>query len=101
MCNQFQESYCEFGRFNGSQSLSQLFSPRYDANLMCDCPYAMHLGVQVRQTQLADGDFKKELVRRRFTLRHHHIASILAALMVMGTIGGITIIYFNNSKIAI
>lgn len=63
--------------------------------------YAMYLGVQVRRTRLADGDLKKELVKRRFALRHHKIGSILPALMVIGAIGGITVTYLNNGKILI
>jgi hypothetical protein len=63
--------------------------------------YAMYLGVQVRRTRLADGDLKKELVKGRFAIRHHQIGSILLALMVMGAIGGITVTYLNNGKIAI
>jgi Protein of unknown function (DUF4079) len=63
--------------------------------------YAMYLGVQVRRTRLADGDLKKELVKGRFAIRHHQIGSILLALMVIGAIGGITVTYINNGKIAI
>jgi hypothetical protein len=63
--------------------------------------YAMYLGVQVRQTRLADGAIKKELVKGRFAVRHHQIGSILLALMVIGAIGGITVTYLNNGKIVI
>ena len=63
--------------------------------------YAMYLGVQVRRTRLADGDIKKELVKSRFAIRHHQMGSILLALMVIGTIGGITVTYLNNGKIMI
>lgn len=63
--------------------------------------HTMYLGVQVRRTRLADGDFKKELVKGRFTIRHHQIGSILLAVMVMGAIGGITVTYLNNGKIVI
>ncbi|MCP2728655.1 DUF4079 domain-containing protein [Limnofasciculus baicalensis] len=63
--------------------------------------YAMYLGVQIRRTRLAEGDLKKELVKGRFAIRHHQIGSILLALMVIGAIGGITVTYLNNGKIAI
>ena len=63
--------------------------------------YAMYLGVQVRRTRLVVGESKKELVKGRFTIRHHQIGSILLALMVIGGIGGIMVTYFNNGKIVI
>jgi hypothetical protein len=63
--------------------------------------YAMYLGVQVRRTRLAEGDLKKELIKGKFTIRHHQIGSILLALMVMGAIGGIVVTYINNGKIMI
>ena len=63
--------------------------------------YALYLGVQVRQTRLAKGESKKELVKSRFAIRHHQVGSILLALMVTGAIGGITVTYLNNGKILI
>jgi hypothetical protein len=57
--------------------------------------------VQVRRTRLAEGDLKKELIKGKFTIRHHQIGSILLALMVMGAIGGIVVTYINNGKIMI
>jgi hypothetical protein len=63
--------------------------------------YTLYLGVQVRQTRLAEGEPKKELIKGRFAMRHHQIGSILLALMVMGAIGGITVTYINNGKIVI
>lgn len=63
--------------------------------------YAMYLGVQVRRTRLAEGDLKKDLVKRRFALRHHQIGSILLALIAIGAIGGITVTYLMNGKIFI
>jgi Protein of unknown function (DUF4079) len=63
--------------------------------------YAMYLGVQARQTRLADGDRKKELIKGHFAIRHHQIGSILLALMVIGAIGGIVVTYINSGKIVI
>lgn len=63
--------------------------------------YAMYLGVQVRRARLADGERRKELVKGRFAIRHQQLGSILLALMVIGAIGGITVTYLNNGKIAI
>lgn len=63
--------------------------------------YALYLGVQVRQTRLAEGDRKKELLKGRFAIRHHQIGSVRLGLMVMGAIGGIVVTYINNGKIVI
>ena len=63
--------------------------------------YSMYLGVQSRRTRLADGDLKKELVKGRFSIRHHQFGSILLALMALGAIGGITVTYISNGKIII
>jgi hypothetical protein len=41
--------------------------------------YAMYLGVQSRRTRLADGDVKKEMIKGKFTIRHHQIGSIVLA----------------------
>ncbi len=61
--------------------------------------YALYLGVQVRRTRSAEGDTKKELIKGRFNIRHFQIGSILMALMVLGTIGGMAVTYINNGKL--
>jgi hypothetical protein len=61
--------------------------------------YALYLGIQIRRTRLAEGDVKKELIKGRFNVRHHQIGSILLALMVLGSIGGMAITYLNNGKL--
>ena len=61
--------------------------------------YAMYLGIQVRRTRSAEGDVKKELIKGKFNIRHDHIGSLVLALMVLGSIGGITATYINNGKL--
>jgi hypothetical protein len=61
--------------------------------------YALYLGMQVRRTRTAEGDTKKELIKGRFNIRHHQLGSILLALMVLGTIGGMAVTYINNGKL--
>lgn len=61
--------------------------------------YAMYLGVQIRRTREAQGDAKKELIKGKFNLKHHQIGSLLLALMVLGTIGGMGVTYINNGKL--
>jgi hypothetical protein len=61
--------------------------------------YALYLGIQVRRTRLAEGDIKKELAKGRFNIRHYQIGSVLLALMVIGALGGMAILYINTGKL--
>jgi Protein of unknown function (DUF4079) len=61
--------------------------------------YALYLGVQIRRTRSAEGDAKKELIKGKFNVRHYQMSSLLLALMVLGSIGGMAITYINNGKL--
>lgn len=61
--------------------------------------YALYLGMQVRRTRTAEGELKKELIKGRYNVRHYQIGSLLLALMILGSIGGMGITYINNGKL--
>jgi hypothetical protein len=61
--------------------------------------YALYLGIQTRRTRTADKEARKELVKKHFRNQHYQIGSLLLALMVLGTIGGMTVTYINNGKL--
>ncbi len=61
--------------------------------------YAAWLGYQHRQTRLATGDAKKELIKGKFLERHHKAGSIVLATMVIGSLGGMSATYINNGKL--
>ncbi|MDZ7992067.1 MAG: DUF4079 domain-containing protein [Nostoc sp. EfeVER01] len=61
--------------------------------------YAAYLGLQLQRTRNAQGEEKKELIKGRYNVRHYQIGSILLALMVAGTIGGMAVTYINNGKL--
>jgi hypothetical protein len=63
------------------------------------CIYAMYLGIQIRRTRSATPDIRKELIKGKYNDRHHKIGSTILALMVLGSIGGITVTYINNGKL--
>ncbi len=63
------------------------------------CVYAMYLGVQIRRTRSATPEVRKELIKGKYNDRHHKIGSIILALMVLGSIGAITVTYINNGKL--
>lgn len=61
--------------------------------------YAMYLGIQIRRTRSAEGEQKKELIKGKFNVKHYQVGSILLALMVLGSIGGMSVTYINNQKL--
>jgi Protein of unknown function (DUF4079) len=61
--------------------------------------YAAYLGLQVQRTRSAQGEEKKELIKGRYNVRHNQIGSILLALMVAGSVGGMAVTYINNGKL--
>jgi len=61
--------------------------------------YALYLGIQLRRARNATGELKKELIQGKFNTRHYQIGSILLALMVVGTLVGMGVTYYNNSKL--
>lgn len=61
--------------------------------------YAMYSGIQIIRTRTADPEVRKELIKKKFNDKHHQVGSILLALMVLGTIGGMAVTYINNGKL--
>jgi hypothetical protein len=61
--------------------------------------YAGYLGWQIRRTRTATGDEKKQLLQGKYNQRHFQYGSIVLALMVLGSIGGIAATYINNGKL--
>jgi Protein of unknown function (DUF4079) len=61
--------------------------------------YAMYTGLQWRRARSAEGDTKKELLKGKFNIKHHQIGSIVLALMVLGSMGGMAVTYINNGKL--
>jgi hypothetical protein len=65
--------------------------------------YALYLGLQTRSLRSADTDKekRKELIQKDVRTKHYQVGSILLALMVLGTIGGMAVTYINNGKLFI
>ncbi|HEY9808116.1 MAG TPA: DUF4079 domain-containing protein [Halomicronema sp.] len=79
---------------------SQFFHPILMWVLFGTSLYALYLGVLVRRTRTTkDSDQRKELVKGKFNVKHYQIGSILMALMVVGSIGGMAVTYINNGKL--
>ncbi len=78
---------------------SQFVHPTLMWGLLALTLYAGYTGWKWRQTRSAEGDTKKTLIQGKFKDKHHQAGSILLALMVLGTIGGLTVTYINNGKL--
>ncbi len=78
---------------------SQFFHPILMWVLLGLSLYALYLGVQIRRTRNADKEARKELVGKNFNTRHYKIGSILLAMLVLGSIGGMAVTYVNNGKL--
>lgn len=61
--------------------------------------YAGYLGFQIRRTRNADPELRKQLIKGKFSIRHHQISSILLALMVLGSLGAMGVTYINSGKL--
>jgi Protein of unknown function (DUF4079) len=67
--------------------------------LLATSLYAGYLGWQIRRTRTATGDEKKQLIQGKYNLRHYQYGSIVLAIMVLGSIGGMAATYINNGKL--
>ena len=77
----------------------QFFHPVLMWALLLGTLYAAYLGLQVQRTRNASGEEKKELIKGKYNIKHFQIGSLLLALMVSGSIGGMAVTYINNGKL--
>ncbi|MFM7362706.1 MAG: DUF4079 domain-containing protein [Cyanobium sp.] len=61
--------------------------------------YAMVLGIKAKKTRTGTPEQRKELIKGQFGKRHFLFGSLLLALMVIGTVGGMAVTYVNNGKL--
>ncbi len=61
--------------------------------------YALYLGIKIKRTRQADKETRKELIKGNFKERHYQVGSIFLALVVLGTVGAMTVTYINNGKL--
>jgi hypothetical protein len=61
--------------------------------------YAMVLGIKAKRTRTADAEERKLLIKGQFGRRHYQLGSLLLALVVLGTFGGMAVTYLNNGKL--
>jgi len=61
--------------------------------------YALVLGFQSRKIRSADAETRKALIQKDVKNKHYLVGSALLALMVLGTVGGMAVTYWNNGKL--
>lgn len=61
--------------------------------------YGMLLGIKAKKTRTADAETRKQLIKGQFAKRHFQIGSLILALTVLGTFGGMAVTYLNNGKL--
>ena len=61
--------------------------------------YAMFLGIKAKKTRTADAETRKELIKGQYARRHFQIGSLILAITVLGTFGGMAVTYLNNGKL--
>ncbi|MBJ7898878.1 MAG: DUF4079 family protein [Cyanobacteria bacterium RI_101] len=67
--------------------------------LLATSLYALWLGFQSRKIRSADPETRKTLIQKDVKQKHYVTGSLLLALMVMGTVGGMAATYINNGKL--
>ena len=68
-------------------------------SLLALAGYGMFLGIKAKRTRTADPEARKQLIKGQFAKRHFQIGSVLLAIMVIGTFGGMAVTYLNNGKL--
>lgn len=78
---------------------SQFFHPVLMWVLLVISSYAFYLGMKSRKTRTAEAEVRKQLIKGKYNVKHYQVGSILLALMVLGSIGGMAVTYINNGKL--
>jgi hypothetical protein len=61
--------------------------------------YGMFLGIKAKKTRTADAEARKTLIKGQYAKRHFQIGSVLLAVLVLGSFGGMAVTYLNNGKL--
>ena len=78
---------------------SQFLHPLFMWVIFILMGYALYLGSKARKVRFAEGDEKKELIKGKYNTKHYQLGSVLLATMVMGSIGGMAVTYWNSGKL--
>ena len=73
--------------------------PLMMVSLLAVSGYGMFLGIKAKKTRTADAETRKQLIKGQYARRHFQVGSLLLALLVFGTFGGMAVTYLNNGKL--
>ena len=68
-------------------------------SLLAASAYALFLGIKAKKTRTGTPEQRKELIKGKFAQRHYFMGSLVLAVMVLGSIGGMAVTYLNNGKL--
>jgi len=75
------------------------FHPLLMGGLLAVAAYAMVLGIKAKKTRTGTAEERKELIKGQFGRRHFQPGSLVLAVMVLGTFGGMAVTWINNGKL--
>jgi len=78
---------------------SQFGHPVLMWGLLATSLYTLWLGFQSRKIRTADPETRKELIKKDVKQKHYILGSLILALMILGTVGGMAVTYINNGKL--
>lgn len=82
------------------KTYANFFHPALMWVLFALTAYAGYLGMQSRKLRsVEDKEVRKAMVKEKFADRHYKYGSIILALMVAGSVGGMAVTYINNGKL--
>lgn len=67
--------------------------------LLAGSSYALYLGIKAKKTRTASPEDRKTLIKGKFAQRHYLMGSVVLAVMVSGSLGGMAVTYLNNGKL--
>ena len=73
--------------------------PLLMGGLLAIAGYAMVLGIKAKKTRTGSAEERKELIKGQFGRRHFQLGSLVLAVMVLGTFGGMAVTWINNGKL--
>ena len=67
--------------------------------LLAAASYALYLGIKAKKTRTGSAEERKTLIKGKFAQRHYLMGSVVLAVMVTGSLGGMAVTYLNNGKL--
>ena len=67
--------------------------------LLAASSYALYLGIKAKKTRTGSAEERKTLIKGKFAQRHYLMGSVVLAVMVTGSLGGLAVTYLNNGKL--